>query len=72
MKKLKQREIESLLHSKGYHLKKCSKHMIYSNGEKSVAVPYQHANGISEKTLVSIFEVVLGSRQDAKEFLRSA
>lgn len=65
MTSLKTRELIRYIEAKGYYLKRMSKHIIYSNGTLSVAIP--HDKVVSPGTLRDVLSTVLGCKRLAKE-----
>jgi predicted RNA binding protein YcfA (HicA-like mRNA interferase family) len=66
---LKQRELITYLKSLGFSEARSGKHIIYSNGVLSVAVP--HHKDITVGTLRDILTTALGSRENAKQAMRN-
>ena len=53
---MKYKELHRYLNQRGYYIIRNSKHIIYSNGSRTLAVP--HTTLISDGTLRDIFKII--------------
>lgn len=65
---MRYKDLHRLLGSYGYEISRMSKHIIYTNGLKSLSVP--HTKEVSTGTLRDILTVVTGDRESAKALMR--